>query len=438
MKLVNIHILTGLFLFSLAGSSPLNAQPLTLEQCVETALRDNRALRAGRNDQALYAEQKEEAQAGRMPKATVSADYRFFTNLPYQLMPLSAFNGPEGQFREVQFGVPHNLGLNVQLAVPLYSPQIKNGVRAAEIAGDLHALQTEKKEEQLIIEVANLYYNAQILQQQLVFADSNLVNAGQLLKTVELLRRQGLAMGTDVEKVALQQAQLQAQRAKVESYLAQALGGLKLLMGLEAGAPLAILPDLPAAEAAVYPVRNSVDTRIVLAQQALIENDLDRIQNATLPTISLVANYGLTGFGYLEQPDAFFKLFPVGFLGAQLTYPLWDPANRHRTAHKQIALQSNRLQTEHVQAQAEWMIAKADLQRSAALSALPSAQQNLTWAESLYQQTLVQQAQGLATLTDILMADNAIREAQQGYLHFLIEYLKADLELKQASGFLNY
>jgi len=41
MKLVNIHILVALFLLTLAGSSLLNAQPLTLEQCVETALRDN-------------------------------------------------------------------------------------------------------------------------------------------------------------------------------------------------------------------------------------------------------------------------------------------------------------------------------------------------------------------------------------------------------------
>jgi len=39
-----------------------------------------------------------------------------------------------------------------------------------------------------------------------------------------------------------------------------------------------------------------------------------------------------------------------------------------------------------------------------------------------------------ATLTDILLADNAVREAQTSNLSAIIEYLKADLELKKLSG----
>ena len=55
-------------------------------------------------------------------------------------------------------------------------------------------------------------------------------------------------------------------------------------------------------------------------------------------------------------------------------------------------------------------------------------------AQTIYEQTLLQQKQGTANLTDVLLADNALREAQQTYINAVIEYLKADLELKKLTG----
>ena len=49
-------------------------------------------------------------------------------------------------------------------------------------------------------------------------------------------------------------------------------------------------------------------------------------------------------------------------------------------------------------------------------------------------QTVLQQKQGTASLTDVLLADNALREAQQNYLNAVIDFLKADLELKKLTG----
>ena len=55
----------------------------------------------------------------------------------------------------------------------------------------------------------------------------------------------------------------------------------------------------------------------------------------------------------------------------------------------------------------------------------------LLLAKTIYDQTVLQQKQGnKASLTDVLLADNALREAQQNYLNAVIDFLKADLELK--------
>jgi OMF family outer membrane factor len=279
-----------------------------------------------------------------------------------------------------------------------------------------------------------LYYNAQILQHQILFVDSNLVNVQRLLSTMQLLRTQGLAKGTDVSKIELQQAQLQSQRAQLDGKLAQVLNGLNFFMGRDLNSPLSIPKEIEKDGGEDYPVAPSVDARMAQVQYRLLVNELDLLKKSKLPTVSVVANYGLTGFGYYKQPDPFFKVFPIGFIGAQATYPIWNKTTRYKIAQKEVEIGSNRLQSEQIQAQSDLQIANAILQKNTAQGNIPATQQQITLATSVYQQTLVQQRQGVATIADILLADNALREAQTNFLNALIEYLKADLELKTASG----
>ncbi|HPH20827.1 MAG TPA: TolC family protein, partial [Haliscomenobacter sp.] len=256
MKLVNIHTLVVVLGILLIGQSRnvLHAQTQTLPQCIAKALSNNKNLQVVRNNLNLNQLRQQEARSNLLPKATVLADYKFFTNLPYQLLPLSVFNGPEGQYKEAQFGVPHNLATNIQLALPLYNPQIKAGVKGVEIAADMGTLQVEKSEEQVIFEVTNLYYNAQIVQHQRLFVDSNLVNVDRLLATMRLLRAQGLAKGTDIVKVELQQAQLQAQRLQLDGKLAQVLNSLKFFMGQNLDTLLSIPTGVEPMDKLEYPV----------------------------------------------------------------------------------------------------------------------------------------------------------------------------------------
>ena len=63
--------------------------------------------------------------------------------------------------------------------------------------------------------------------------------------------------------------------------------------------------------------------------------------------------------------------------------------------------------------------------------------QQIETAKEVYRQTIFQLKEQSATLTDVLLADNAVREAQQSYLNAIIDYFKADLELKKVSGNFN-
>ena len=194
----------SLLLLLIGISQISSAQIWTLKQCIDSAQVHNKNLQIQRNNIEIGNQKQQEAKGSLLPKLNANTDYKYFTNLPYQFMPLSLFGGPEGKYKEAQFGVPHNINANLQLTLPLYNPQIKAAIQSTEIATELTKLQLKKSEEQIYFEISNLYYNAQILNRQILFVDSNLVNSNRLLRTMHLLKEQLMAKGTDVNKVALQ------------------------------------------------------------------------------------------------------------------------------------------------------------------------------------------------------------------------------------------
>ena len=90
MRLVSIHK-HMLLLLLMAGAYTANAQVWSLQQCIDTATVYNKNLRIGRNNQILGEQKAKEAKANQNPRITANTDYKYFINLPYQLMPLSTF-----------------------------------------------------------------------------------------------------------------------------------------------------------------------------------------------------------------------------------------------------------------------------------------------------------------------------------------------------------
>ena len=108
----------------------------TLKQCIDTAQVHNKTLQINRNNISISEQRKKEAQANLIPKVTANADYKYFMELPTQLMPMNALNpqAPEGQFRICNLVFVHNINANVQLAMPLYNPQIYGAIQSTKIA----------------------------------------------------------------------------------------------------------------------------------------------------------------------------------------------------------------------------------------------------------------------------------------------------------------
>lgn len=437
--LVNIH--NHKYLLSLiiviTMSAQVQSQTWSLQRCIDSALVHNKSLQIGRNNMVLVDQKRKEAAANLIPKVNIVGDYKYFTDLPYQLMPLTTFNptATEGQFKEAQFGVPHNINASIQVAMPLYNAQIYGGIRNARIAFDISELQYRKSEEQVYFEISSLYYSYQILSHQLAFADSNIINTARLLENVQLLHQHQMIKETDVKKVELQKAQLITQREVILNNIDQVMSTLKLSMGISTNESIRPDPEIRLTSIGEYKNSPTIELLLTNTQNLFLTSELKTLKNLRLPSVSLYGSYGQAGFGYDKTPNEFLKFFPVSFVGIQFTYPLFNGTITHRKINqKKIEIQNNELQIGMVAEQNQIQIEAAGRRRAVMETTIANTYNQATLARTVHKQTILQQKEGTANLADVLLADNALREAQQNYLSALVEFLRADLDLKRLTG----
>lgn len=283
-----VTLILFLSLFYLPGYS----QQLSLQQCIDSAIQKNYNVRIAGYDVLQTQSKIAEAKANLLPKVNTALDYRYYTNLPYQLLPAAVFGGAAGKYKEAQFGVPHNINANVQLIYPLYNPVIKANIKSIEAAEEVAKTQHTKSQEDVVAEVSNVYYNAQILVNQLSFIDSNIANSNKLLAVMNLLHEQKMAKRTDVEKVNLQLAQLFTQKDLVESQYEQAINILQFLMGKSQDEEIGI--ELNPADEQKFLLKEKPLTEVTLIEKQIVflQTEKTAIVKSKLPVVNLNAFYG--------------------------------------------------------------------------------------------------------------------------------------------------
>jgi outer membrane protein TolC len=437
--LVNAHLTKFKFILVftiLIFTINAKAQNLSLKNCIDTALLHNKTLQIAQSDIEISDERNKEAKGGLIPKLYGNADYRYYTDLPYQLLPATVFNGPAGVYKEAQFGVPHNLNANLTLDVPLYNPQAIGAITVSKRAKELSQIQFQQTEEQVIFEISNLYYNAQLVSNQIVFIKNGISNSEKLLSNIQLLYSQQMAKGTDVDKIKLQQSQLNTHLSKANAQYQQLLNLLKIQLGIAMSQSIAIEETfIPISEEAKYSTKPTTDITLSNTKQLLLKSELQTLKLSHLPSFSLYGSYGTTGYGNYSGANDFFKFYPIGFAGVKMSWLIFSGTSlEHKIFQKKEEIKQNSLRVELLNEKQNIQIENTQMQYGVAVSNLSNSKSQLELAETIYSKTLIQQKEGVASLTDILLSDNVQKEAQQNYLSALVDVMKADLELKKVSG----
>ena len=252
---------------------------------------------------------------------------------------------------------------------------------------------------------------------------------------MQLLKEHLMAKGTDVSKVQLQKEQLETQKESVSSKYEQVMNALKFVMGISLDQNMQIEPEILYKKSNEYSATPAIDIRLANTQSKLLLSELNTLKKSKLPSVSLFGTYGKTGFGYDKQPNDFLKFYPIGFAGIQLGFPLFNSTvTQRKISQKKLEIKNSELQVQLATEQNAMQINNTKRQIAVAQKSIETNTSQIKLAQSIYEQTVLQQKQGTASLTDVLLADTGLREAQQNYLAAMVDYLKADLELKKLTN----
>ncbi|HPQ59490.1 MAG: TolC family protein [Flavobacteriales bacterium] len=408
----------------------------SLEECIELALANDKRVLAADIDLRMAEARVDEQQANLLPKVRGVADMRHYADLPYQLLPASFFGGPEGVYREIQFGTPDNIALNVQAQLPLVDVGSWEGINVAREAERMAGMQRERSREDVVLDLSNAYYNAQVLQARRTFLDSNLLSTEAMLRNVELLHAQLLARGTDVDRLRLQRDQLRTQRERVVAQHDQVLDLLRLMMGLPPDAPLATEPASAPVQQTQATPKATAGLRIAEQGVLLHQAEIRLLKRSRLPSLHGYGLYGNTGFGPIGS-ESRYDLYPVSYFGATLQVPLFNgTVITQKVRQKELELERAGLLRDAMADREGLEQRRATMDEALALRTLSDAEAQMVLAERIRRSTLLLHTEGLATLTDLVLADQAVREGQQLYIDALVQLRKAQLELASLNGML--
>jgi len=435
MKTIKLKTKILLLLLFAISLQAVQAQEWSLDDCVEKALANNKMLKIDENNIKISKEKQKEVKSNLLPKISAGLDYKYFFDQPTQLMPAKAFNpmAPEWQFNAAQFGVPHNINANIQFGMPLYNAKLLNGIKTTKIAQELKELQFQKSKEEVVATVSNLYYSAQVIRNQMEFMDKNIVNSTKLLNNLKLLKEQKLVTGTDVNKIDLQVKQLQTSKQLLASKYQQVLNGLRLNMGIT-DAQFDVFTKVANQQLNQYEQQTITDVKLAETKKKLTDNEIKSLKKELIPSVMLYGSYGQTGYGYDKKPNKFLDWYPVSFVGLKVDIPVWDFTRKHKIKQKKMENDNVALQIALLNDKNTIEVANTKLQIGVAQATIANTKEQIDLAQKVYDSVLLQQKEAIASLTDVLMADNNLRQAQQNYLTAIIDYLKADLELKKLTG----
>lgn len=422
------------FALVLSGFSA-TAQELDLETCLKMADTANLTIRNARLDIASNEKQIDSYMSARLPKLTFSGDYKYNAIIPGQVVPAAFFGGTPGTYSTVQFGVPINLSNTLQLTQILYNPQVNYGLRALEINSQIIQTQHDLAVQEIKQQVAGTYFNLQALSKQHDFVVGNIASMDKLIKNMEAMEREGLIVGTEVDKLRINRLSLVNTRETLKASKEQLENLLKILIGLDPKQPVTLASDT-LVEKTILVDESTIEypeLKLLEAQKQLNIEERKGTNMAYLPSLAFYAAYN---YNYNMKPaDDFRTGIESAFLGLQLNWTLFDGLEKHNK-QKVNAINAEKIsnQQELTKQQLEMVTNNAKKQIEIQTGSLAISKEQLMLAERVYKQTEAQFNQGTVSSNDLITADNSLQQAQTNVVAAYVQLRQAELAYLKSIG----
>ncbi|MDM9382470.1 TolC family protein [Chlorogloeopsis sp. ULAP01] len=416
-------------------------QPISLEQAIELARRNNRELQVSLLELQRARASLREAQAALYPNLGLSAEIGRQQSASGQLQT--------ERTRQAEAGVPPELRSpsqdepsssfngTAQFTYDIYtSGRRQANINAAEEQVRFQQLDVERLSEQIRLDVTTNYYDLQQADENVRIQQAAVTNAEASLRDAQALERAGVGTRFDVlrAQVNLANSQQNLTRALSQQRITSSQLSTRLSIpgsiNISAADPvnLAGLWNPTLEESIVLAFQNRPELQQFLAQRNISEQRRRLALSELGPQVSVIASYNL-----LDQFDDSISVTDGYSIGLRANLNLFDGgAARARAAQERANIRIAETQFAQQRDQTRFDVEQAYSNLQANLENVQTANAALDQAREALRLARLRFQAGVGTQTDVIAAETDLTTAEGNRVVAILDYNRALANLQRA------
>lgn len=424
-------------------ATPPQVYSFSAQQAVEYGLKNNVQVKNALLQVQIQEQTNREVTGSAYPQISADGSMTYNAKLPVSLVPAEFFGGQPGEFAKVAFGLKWNSTYGVSFNQMLFDGQVFTGLQARKTLIDYNIKNVEVTEEMIKANIYKIYYQLVVGQRQIELLDSNILVIRKLVNDNQIMYDNGFAEKLDVNRAAVQLANVETERLNAGNQIANGFLALKVLMGMPVRDSIVLTDTINdqqlkdgVLEASAFDYSQRKEFQSADLGIRLQEYNVQRYKLSKIPTLSLNGYYNRNA-----QRDKFdfFKSdgdwFDISAFTLQLRIPIFSGFSANaRIQRERLILRQNQNQREALKLDIDNEIRSATNNFNYAVANLDNQKKNMDLAQTVYDQTKKKYEVGTGSQTDINIAQNDLRLAQSNYINAMYAAITARIDFLKATG----
>ena len=433
------------FIIFLLFAASLNAQEnkysFTLQEAIDFAIQNNRAVQNAERDVKIAVQTKRETTATGLPQINVSVGYNNWLEQQVSLIPAEFFGGAPGQFEEVLFGTRQTMNSAVTVKQKLFDGSYLVALQAAKVFLEISKNSKEKTINEIGKIVAYSYGNVLLVEENLEIVNSNIALLEKNVWEVSKVYESGL-----IEEESLQQLQLTLSGLKSNQRYSKRLKDIAYQMfnnslGLDLTAAVVLtnsLDELVVFYSTLTTSRSEnefeevIDFKIAVNSVKSEELLLKLEKSKALPTLNAFVNGSYSGnsqrFSFTENSQ---KWFGASLFGVTLDIPVFSSFKRSASTQRaRLNLEKSKSNLVDTTNKIKLEINTARSNYEFAVEDYGIKKKALDLSKNIATKNEIKFFEGLTTSFDLSQAQRQLYIAQQDYLQSMLNILLKGVDLE--------
>ncbi|MBP1225369.1 TolC family protein [Flavobacterium sp. 1355] len=431
-----------LFLCTIGLTANAQVTTLTLRDALTYALQNKSDAKKAKLQVENSEYQIQEVRSRALPQISANGNITYNPVIQTTVIDGAGFGAP-GTTIQAAFGQKWTSNAGVSLTQAIFDQSVFTGLKAAKSTREFYQINNQLTEEQVIERVANNYYSVYVQKERLVLLDSNYVNTTKVRDIVKGQFDNGLAKKIDLDRIIVKMSNIDTERQQIKNQITLQENALKFYMGM----PIETQIDMPKEEFEVVPtalteqpnVENRTEYLLLKKQEELLVYNKKAVEAGYYPTLSLTAGYNYIGqgpqFPWFAKPQDGVYWSDYSAIGLNLHVPIFTGFGTRakvRQADVEIRSLQEDIKDTKLSLDLDYRNAMADIENN--IVTIKNQKENMQLASEILSNTKNNYLQGLASLTDLLDAENASLEAQNNFTRAVLNYKIAEIALIKSKG----